>query len=155
MLKNKKLLILGGSRISCEIIHKARELGVYTGVTDWYEYEKSPSQVFYNGQLVQFDVAAVIEEDRTLIPLRGLLEKMGAVVEWDEKNKTAVVTKDDTTLSVKINHYGVKVNEQYKYMDVPARLVDGRTMVPLRFLSEELGFKVDWNERTSDIIISQ
>lgn len=44
MLKNKKLLILGGSRISCEIIHKARELGVYTGVTDWYEYEKSPAK---------------------------------------------------------------------------------------------------------------
>lgn len=120
-----------------------------------YEYEKSPSQVFCNGELIDFDVAPVMENDRTLIPLRGLFEKMGAVVEWDEKNQTAIVTKDNMVLSVKIDYYGAKINNSYKYMDVPARLVEGRTMIPLRFLSEELGYTVIWNENDYSIDIRQ
>ncbi len=118
-----------------------------------YEYEKSPSQVFYNGELIDFDVVPIMENDRTLIPLRGLFEKMGAVVEWDGQNQTAIVTKDDMVLSVKIDHYGAKVNDSCKYMDVPARLVESRTMIPLRFLSEELGYTVIWNEHNNTINI--
>lgn len=120
-----------------------------------YEYEKSLSQVFYNGELINFDVAPVMENDRTLIPLRGLFEKMGAVVKWDGQNQTAIVTKEDMVLSVKIDHYGAKINDSCKYMDVPARLVENRTMVPLRFLSEEMGFNVEWDEKTYAINISQ
>ena len=111
-----------------------------------YEFEKSISQVFYNGELIEFDVAPIMENDRTLIPLRGLFEKMGATVEWDGQNQTAIVIKDDMILSVKIDHYGAKVNDFYKYMDVPARLVESRTMIPLRFLSEELGYTVIWDD---------
>jgi hypothetical protein len=118
-----------------------------------YEYEKSLSQVFYNGELIDFDVAPIMENDRTLIPLRGLFEKMGAVVEWDGQNQTAIVTKDDMILSVKIDHYGAKVDDSCKYMDVPARLVESRTMIPLRFLSEELGYTVIWNENDHSINI--
>lgn len=118
-----------------------------------YEYEKSLSQVFYNGELIDFDVAPIMENDRTLIPLRGLFEKMGAVVEWDGQNQTAIVTKDDMVLSVKIDHYGAKVNDSCKYMDVPARLVESRTMIPLRFLSEELGYTVIWNGHNNTINI--
>ena len=118
-----------------------------------YEYEKSLSQVFYNGELIDFDVAPIMENDRTLIPLRGLFEKMGAAVEWDGQNQTAIVTKDDMVLSVKIDHYGAKVNDSCKYMDVPARLVESRTMIPLRFLSEELGYTVIWNENDHSINI--
>ena len=43
-LAGKRLLILGGSRISCEIIHHARRMGIVTGVTDWYTYEQSPAK---------------------------------------------------------------------------------------------------------------
>lgn len=118
-----------------------------------YEYEKSLSQVFYNDELIDFDVAPIMESDRTLIPLRGLFEKMGAVVEWDGQNQTAIVTKDDMVLSVKIDHYGAKANDSCKYMDVPARLVESRTMIPLRFLSEELGYTVIWNENDHSINI--
>ena len=109
--------------------------------------------MFYNGELIDFDVAPIMENDRTLIPLRGLFEKMGAVVEWDGQNQTAIVTKDDMVLSVKIDHYGAKVNDSCKYMDVPARLVESRTMIPLRFLSEELGYTVIWNEHNNTINI--
>ena len=118
-----------------------------------YEYEKSLSQVFYNGELIDFDVAPIMENDRTLIPLRGLFEKMGAAVEWDGQNQTAIVTKDDMVLSVKIDHYGAKVDDSCKYMDVPARLVESRTMIPLRFLSEELGYTVIWNGHNNTINI--
>lgn len=120
-----------------------------------YEFEKSLSHVFYNGELIKFDVAPIMENDRTLIPLRGLFEKMGAVVEWDGQNQTAIVTKDDMVLSVKIDHYGAKVNDSCKYMDVPARLVESRTMIPLRFLSEELGYTVIWDDVDHSIEIRE
>ena len=118
-----------------------------------YEYEKSLSQVYYNGELIEFDVAPIMEKDRTLIPLRGLFEKMGAVVEWNSQNQTATVSKDDIVISVKIDHYGVIVNGSCKYMDVPARLIENRIMIPLRFLSEELGYTVIWNEYDDSITI--
>jgi len=119
----------------------------------YYEYEKSLSKVFYNSELIHFDVEPVVENQRTLIPLRGMFEKMGAVVEWDNENQTATVMKDDMIILVKIDHYGIKINDSYKYMDTPARLVDGRTMMPLRFLSEELGYDVIWNYKDNSIRI--
>ena len=96
----------------------------------------------------------VVENDRTLIPLRGLFEKMGAEVNWDGSTCTASVLKNDTILSFRINYYNADVNGDIKYMDVPARLVNDRTMIPLRFLSEELGYTVEWVQDTKTIIIS-
>lgn len=119
----------------------------------YYEYEKSHSQVFYKGELIDFDVALIMENDRTLIPLRCLFEKMGAEVDWDAENEVAIVTKNEMVIEVKIDYYDAKVNNLYKSMEVPARLVEGRTMIPLRFLSEELGYTVIWNESENCIMI--
>ena len=121
--------------------------------SSYYEYEKSPSRVFYKGEPISFDVEPVLEDQRTLIPLRGLFEKMGAVVEWDNETQTATVTKNNMVISVKIDYYRVNVNGSDKYMDTPARLVENRTMIPLRFLSEELGYDVIWDESDNSIRI--
>ena len=126
---------------------------IVSSTRNGYEYDKAPFQVFYNGELIEFDVTPIIENDRTLIPLRGLFEKMGASVEWNGENRTAIVKKNDLTLSIKIDHYGAEVNNTCKYMDVPARLVESRTMIPLRFLSEKLGYTVIWNEEERSIEI--
>ena len=128
---------------------------IISSTRNWYTYEKSLSEVFYHGELVDFDVAPVMEDDRTLIPLRGLFERMGASVEWDGEKQTATVIMDDTVLSVKIDHYKAKINDSFKYMDIPTRLVEGRTMIPLRFLSEELGYVVIWHSEDNCIYISE
>ncbi len=113
---------------------------------EYYEFAECDSQIFYNGELLCFDTAPVIEDDRTLIPLRGFFEKTGASAEWDDASKTAVITVGETVISVSPDRYGIKINGNYKYADVPPRLINGRIMIPLRFLAEELGYTVAWGE---------
>lgn len=79
---------------------------------------------------------------------------MGAEVEWDEKTQTATVTKDDDVISFTIDSKEAKVNDTVKTMDVPARLISNKTMIPLRFLSEELGYTVEWDEDSKTATVS-
>lgn len=127
---------------------------ILSSTHDGLEFETSDARIFYNGEKIDFDVPPIVENDRTLIPLRGLFEKMGAEVSWDGNTSTAAVVKNDTRLSFQKNYYRVYVNGVAKYMDVPTRLTGGRTMIPLRFLSEELGYEVNWNENTRTIDIN-
>lgn len=128
---------------------------IISSMHEYIDYKRSNSQILYNDELIQFDVLPIIENDRTLIPLRGLFDKIGAAVTWDSSSKTATVTKDDMVLSFKIDHFDVIINNAVKYMDTPVRLVDGNTMIPLRFLSEELGYRVDWDDMNNSIKISE
>ncbi len=127
---------------------------ILSSTHDGLEFETSDARIFYNGEKIDFDVPPIVENDRTLIPLRGLFEKMGAEVSWDGNTSTAAVVKNDTRLSFQKNYYRVYVNGVAKYMDVPTRLTGGRTMIPLRFLSDELGYEVNWNENTRTIDIN-
>ena len=99
-----------------------------------------------NNQILGFDTAPVTESDRTLVPLRFIFETLGADVDWEAATQTAIVKDDDTAITFSINNTIATVNGANKTMDVPARLIDDKTLVPLRFLSEELGFDVEWNE---------
>ena len=80
---------------------------------------------------------------------------MGADVDWEVATRTAVVKNDEATILFSIDNTTAKINSMNKEMDVPARLVNGKTMVPLRFLSEELGFNVEWDEETRTATISK
>ena len=95
-----------------------------------------------------------LENDFTLVPMRFLFEQMGAEVYWEETSQTATVKKNDDTISFSIDQVSADVNNTEKIMDVPARLINGKTMIPLRFLSEELGYKVEWESETRTVIIS-
>ena len=86
--------------------------------------------------------------------MRFLFEQMGAEVEWEEETQTAVVTKDEDIISFSIDNNNANVNGNIKTMDVPARLINDKTMIPVRFLSEELGCTVEWDEETNTVIIT-
>lgn len=108
---------------------------------------------------LELDVEAYIENERTMVPLRGVFEAVGAQVGWDDETKTAVVSKTDgsdvTFILLQIGLDKAFINSEQKPLDAPAVIKDGRTMVPLRFVMEELGVKsVDWNgaERTAEIV---
>lgn len=111
-------------------------------------YNNMHTYVKVSDKILGFDVEPVIESDRTLVPLRFIFETMGADVDWEDATRTATVKNDEATISVSIDDASAKVNHVRKTMDVPARLVNDKTMVPLRFLSEELGFNVEWDEET-------
>ena len=106
-----------------------------------------------NGKRLRFDVDPVVEEGRTLIPVRAIFEHLNAEVSWDDETKTATIIKDELSMSFTIDENMVLINEEPIELDVPARLVKDRTMIPLRFLSEELGYTVSWDGATSIVDI--
>ena len=118
--------------------------------------EKCPSDTPYiefNGNILGFDVPPIIEDGSTLVPMRFLFEQMGADVEWDCETQTATATHDITVVTFSIDNINAEVNKTSATMDVPARLINGKTMVPLRFLSENMGYDVDWDADSSTAIV--
>ena len=106
-----------------------------------------------NNCILGFETPPVIEDDRTLVPMRFLFEQMGANVEWNQDTMTATATMNNATVEFSINNTNAEVNGTAATMEVPARLVNGKTMVPLRFLSEELGYTVTWDDETRTAVI--
>ena len=112
-----------------------------------------PVYVKLNGTYLGFETVPVIENDRTLVPMRFLFEQMGADVEWDQATRTATATMNGTTVAFSIDDTTTEVNGAAATMDVPARLINDKTMVPLRFLSEEMGYTVTWDDATRTAVI--
>jgi beta-lactamase superfamily II metal-dependent hydrolase len=109
-------------------------------------------QVILDGQALSFDVPPVIESGRTLVPLRAIFEALGAGVQWDGETQTVTATKNDTEIVLVIGG-GAYKNGQPFTLDVPAKIIESRTMAPLRFVSEALGCQVSWDGNTQTISI--
>lgn len=114
--------------------------------------EASP-KVFLDGNQLLFDVPPVIENDRTLVPMRAIFEALGAEILWDENTKTVTAVKGDVKISLTVGSKTAYKNGEPFVLDVPAKIVDGRTMVPLRFISESLGAGVYWEGSTQTVRI--
>ena len=118
--------------------------------------EKCPSDTPYiefNGNILGFDVPPIIEDGSTLVPMRFLFEQMGADVEWDSETQIATATIENKAVTFSIDNVNARINNKPAKMDVPARLVNGKTMVPLRFLSENMGYDVDWDADSRTAIV--
>lgn len=114
----------------------------------------SGAKVRVNGDLVKFkNQYPIIQEDRTLIPIRGLLEKLGAEVDWDHENYNAIVQRGDVEVILPIGSKTAYVNDEPVELDVPAELLNGRTMVPLRFITDSFGIEIEWDQDTRTVNI--
>lgn len=100
--------------------------------------------VYVDGQRLYLDVAPVIEQGRTLVPLRKIFERLGAEISWDEASKTVVATKGEQTIELTMGNATCLVNGKKVKLEVPAKIIAGRTMVPMRFVGETLGAKVNY-----------
>ncbi|MCL6479835.1 MAG: copper amine oxidase N-terminal domain-containing protein, partial [Peptococcaceae bacterium] len=83
---------------------------------------------------------------RTYVPLRFVSEALGGVVDWNQETRTASVNKSGTVILMQIGSKSPTVNGQVKVIDAAAMLMNDRTVVPLRFVSECLGATVEWDE---------
>ena len=111
--------------------------------------------VIIGGKYVQYDVPPMTDNGRTLVPLRATFEALGAYVEWDPDTQTVIGKRGNTTVELVIGRSYATVNGTRVNLDVPGRTVQGRTMVPLRFISESLGGVVDWDPDTLTVTITQ
>ena len=130
--------------------------------------QEGDAYVQLNDHILGFSQPPVMENDRTLVPMRFLFEQMGAAVTWDDATQTATATVPVTTeeemqtfglaeeksVAISVDNTTATVNGSAATMDVPARLINDKTMVPLRFLSENLGFDVQWDEATRTAIVT-
>lgn len=106
-----------------------------------------------NGEKVVFDQPPVIENGRTLVPFRAVLEKMGAEVDWDNDTQTVSCKLGEREVSLVINSDKMTVPEGEITLDVPAKIINSRTMVPVRAVSEGLGAQVDWDNDTRTVVV--
>lgn len=102
-------------------------------------------RVQVNGAMLKPDVPPMIKNGYTLIPLRGVFEELGGTVGWDPDSMTASVSYQQMEVLVPIGSQTATVNGEEKVMQIPAEIIDGRTLIPLRFVSESLGMKVGWD----------
>jgi len=90
---------------------------------------------------------------RTYVPLRFVTEKLGATVNWNQQEKVAIVEKSGNTVQAPVGSNAPTVNGQAVYLDAPVRLINARTVVPLRFMSETLGTEVKWDSSIKTVYI--
>ena len=114
----------------------------------------SAPKVVLDGQQLAFGVPPTIENGRTLVPLRAIFEALGANVSWDDPTQTVTATKADISIKLQIGSQTAYRNNQAVSLEVPSKIIENRTMVPLRFVSEGLGATVKWDQQTETISIS-
>lgn len=103
---------------------------------------------------VSTDTPPTVVDGRTLVPLRVIFESLGAAVEWDNDTRTATGTKDGASISIQIDSPTAYVNGAPHALDVPAQLINNRTMVPARFVSEAFGCQVSWDQDTQTAAVA-
>ncbi len=124
--------------------------------TDYLIKLKSPAiiTVMLDGNKIAFDQLPIIDNGRTLVPLRAIFDALGAEVEWDGATRTVTAKKDDVEIKLTIDKTTATKNGEAIELDVPAKIVGGRTMVPARFVADCFGVDVDWKGDIKQVVLT-
>lgn len=109
--------------------------------------------VFVNNTKVDFDTPPLLINNRTMIPIRAVFEKLGCTVEWLGDSETAVITLGELRVEIKQDTNYIIKNGEYIYSDTAAINYNNRIYVPLRVISESLGCDVNYNDATGNVMI--
>ena len=101
-----------------------------------------------------YDQMPIIVNDRTMVPLRGIFEALGARVNWIDATKTIIGSKGDKTITLQIDNTYANISGKEITLDVAPQIISSRTMVPVRFISESLGAEVGWDGNTRTVTIT-
>ncbi|KIL41128.1 hypothetical protein SD70_08790 [Gordoniibacillus kamchatkensis] len=114
---------------------------------------KSDMKIKLNGSPLSYDQAYLIDNS-LFVPYRAFAETIGAEVGWDGDTETVTVKKDDSTIKLKIGSLSATVNGKTTAMAAPAQLIDSSTFVPVRFLSENFGIQVGYDDATRTVSLT-
>lgn len=117
-------------------------------------YPRNRAGIVVEGEKKNYDPQPAVINGRTVVPVRFLMEDLGATVEWDVQTKTATITKDETVIRLQLASRTAYVNDQAVELDTEALLIGGRLMVPIRFLAETLGAQIDWDQATRSVLMT-
>ena len=126
-------------------------LSMFTAISISAEKEIS---VFIDGKRIEFDQPPLLIDDRTMVPLRGIFEALGAEVTWNEDTESIYASKGNLTVSLTVGEKKAFIGSELVSLDVSPMLINDRTLVPLRFIGEAFGCEVSWDERTKSVNIT-
>ena len=112
-----------------------------------------------NGEQREMDIAPIITEGRTLLPIRYVTEPLGAVLDWEPVEKKVTIRIAGTNIELWVDKNTARVNGQERFIDplnskvVPIISASGRVMLPVRFITENLGYQIAWNQVTQTLTI--
>ena len=110
--------------------------------------------VTVKGKAVLFDSAPYIDShNRVMVPLRAIVEALGAKVEWSQQTKTITVTAQDNKVIFTVDSYSAEINGERREMDTTPVIKNNRTMVPARYIGEYLGAVVRWDASLRTVTI--
>jgi hypothetical protein len=111
-------------------------------------------KVIYDGNVINFDVEPEIINDRTMVPMRAIFETFGAKVKWDGDTSTVTAKKKSKTISMTIGSTEMTKNDDTYTFDTAPVIEEGRTLVPIRAISDLLGLNVEWDENKKTVTIT-
>ncbi|MCA1293148.1 copper amine oxidase N-terminal domain-containing protein [Paenibacillus sp. alder61] len=119
--------------------------------------QQASPQLVIKGTPVKSDAAPVIKSGRVLVPIRVVTEMLGGKVTWNTPEQTVSLRKWTDTIQLTLDKQTAVINRpgeskpETRQLEAPARLVNGRIYVPLRFVSEAFGYPVDWDGTTARV----
>ena len=114
-------------------------------------FANSGIRVMLDGEFVE--VEAVIVNERTLLPARAMVETLGGEVDWNGETRQVTLVHGDTVILLTIDDPVAMVNGSAVELDVPAQIIDGSTMLPLRFVGQSLGLEIHWFDEVSPPVV--
>ena len=127
-------------------------LGAGLGMTA--QAQAPAPQIYLNNQILRTEVSPINQQGRVLVPMRDIFEELGATVNYNKVNQSITATKGDTVIRMALGSRNAMVNNLNVRLDQPAKAYYGRTLVPLRFVSEAMGADVKYNSSTRVVSIN-
>lgn len=115
----------------------------------------SDISIYIGDEEVILDTKPIIDNNRTMVPLRGIFEKLGATVDYNKETKQVIVKTEDKEVLLEVGNDKILVNGRLSGLDVPSKVIDGRTLVPVRFVAEALGHQVGWDGLNRRVLIEE
>ncbi|MBP2025226.1 stalk domain-containing protein [Peptoniphilus stercorisuis] len=106
-----------------------------------------------NGENKNMDAAPFIKDNRTFVPIRFIVSALDGEVSWNNEARIATIKYDDKIIEIPINNKTIKVNGKEKAIDSPAVVKSNRTFVPIRFVAENLGMEIEYNNSLREVTI--
>jgi len=111
--------------------------------------------VIVNGERIAFaGQGPVIVDGRTLVPVRGVFEALGFVVDWNDSARSVTIARGDDVITITLNSSVFYANGVGKTLDVPAQTIGGRVLLPLRLVLESVGYVLIWDGEGNTVVIS-
>lgn len=116
-------------------------------------FDRNSILVMLNGRYMDFDVAPMIVNDRTMVPMRTIFQALGAEVDWNGESKTIMARHGENFITMQVGRNEMFLNDKKIELDAPSTIVDGRTLVPLRAVAEAIDTQVFYNPDTKTVVI--